>query len=58
VQKGDAHPGGYVATGGYGGVLGSMTAGPFITNVPTRKHTWQSEVRITALPEGVGLAFV
>jgi L-asparaginase len=50
VQKGDAHPGGYVATGGYGGVLGSMTAGPFITNVPTRKHTWQSDVRITALP--------
>ena len=45
VQKGDAHPGGYTATGGYGGVLGSMTAGPFITNVPTRKHTWQSEVR-------------
>lgn len=50
VQKGDAHPGGYVATGGYGGVLGSMTAGPFITNVPTRKQTWQSEVRMTVLP--------
>ena len=50
VQKGDAHPGGYIATGGYGGVLGSMTAGPFITNVPTRKHTWQSEVRMTVLP--------
>ena len=27
-----------------------MTAGPFITNVPTRKHTWQSEVRMTVLP--------
>jgi L-asparaginase len=50
IQKGDAHPGGYVATGGYGGVLGSMTAGPFVTNVPTRKHTWTSEVRISALP--------
>ena len=50
VQKGDAHPGGYVATGGYGGVLGSTTAGPFVTQVPTRKHTWQSDVRMTALP--------
>jgi L-asparaginase len=50
IQKADAHPGGYVATGGYGGVLGSMTAGPFVTNVPTRKHTWTSEVRISALP--------
>jgi L-asparaginase/Glu-tRNA(Gln) amidotransferase subunit D len=50
VQKRDAHPRGYIATGGYGGVLGSMTAGPFITNVPTRKHTWQSEVRMTVLP--------
>lgn len=50
IQKGDAHPGGYVATGGYGGILGSMTAGPFVTNVPTRKHTWTSEVRISALP--------
>ena len=27
VEKGDAHPGGYVATGGYGGIVGSMTAG-------------------------------
>lgn len=50
VEKGDAHPGGYVATGGYGGVFGSMTAGPYITNVPTRRHTWNSEVRVTQLP--------
>ena len=27
-----------------------MTAYPFITKVPTRKHTWQSEVRMTVLP--------
>ena len=53
VQKGDAHPGGYLATGGYGGVLGSMTAGAFITNVPTRNHTWTSDVRITVLPVAV-----
>jgi hypothetical protein len=53
VQKGDAHPGGYVATGGYGGLLGSTTSGPFITFVPTRRHTWTSDVRISALPSTV-----
>jgi hypothetical protein len=53
VVKGDAHPGGYVATGGYGGILGSMTAGPYVTFVPTRKHTWKSEVRMTVLPTEV-----
>jgi L-asparaginase/Glu-tRNA(Gln) amidotransferase subunit D len=50
VEKGDAHPGGYVATGGYGGIFGSMTAGAYLTNIPTRKHTWKSEVRVTQLP--------
>lgn len=50
VEKGDAHPGAYVATGGYGGVFGSMTAGAYLTNVPTRKHTWKSELRISLLP--------
>lgn len=50
VEKGDAHPGGYVATGGYGGIFGSMTAGPYVTNIPTRKHTWKSDVRVTQLP--------
>ena len=50
VVKGDAHPGGYFATGGYGGIFGSMTAGPYVTNIPTRKHTWKSEVRVTQLP--------
>ncbi len=50
VEKVDAHPGGYEATGGYGGVMGSMTAGPYVTFVPTRKHTWKSDVRVTVLP--------
>lgn len=50
IEKGDAHPGGYVVTGGYGGVFGSMTAGPYLTNIPTRKHTWKSDVRVTQLP--------
>lgn len=53
VVKGDAHPGGYVPTGGYGGIFGVMTQGPYITNVPTRKHTWQSDVRVTVLPAKV-----
>jgi hypothetical protein len=53
IQKGDAHPGGYVATGGYGGIMGSMTAGPYVTFVPTRKHTWKSDVRVTVLPTQV-----
>ena len=43
-------PGGYVVTGGYGGIFGSMTAGAYVTEIPTRKHTWKSEVRVTQLP--------
>ena len=53
VVKGDAHPGGYVPTGGYGGIFGVMTQGPYVTNVPTRKHTWRSDVRVTVLPTKV-----
>jgi L-asparaginase len=54
IVKGDAHPGGYVATGGYGGIMGSMTAGPYVTFIPTRKHTWKSDLRIDQLPTTVG----
>jgi hypothetical protein len=50
IEKGDAHPGGYIATGGYGGIFGSMTAGAYLTNIPTCKHTWKSDVRVTLLP--------
>ncbi len=50
IEKGDAHPGGYVATGGYGGIFGSMTAGAYLTNLPTRLHTWKSALRISQLP--------
>jgi L-asparaginase/Glu-tRNA(Gln) amidotransferase subunit D len=53
IVKGDAHPGGYVATGGYGGIFGVMTQGPYITNIPTRKHTWKSDVRSTVLPANI-----
>jgi L-asparaginase len=27
-----------------------MTQGPYITNIPTRKHTWKSDRRVTQLP--------
>jgi hypothetical protein len=56
VQKGDARPGGYVATGGHGGVIGSMghpPGGPVLTFIPNRRHTYQSAVNLHQLPEAV-----
>lgn len=53
VQKGDARPGGYVTTGGYGGIIGSMGYGPKLTFLPLRKHTHLSEVNFTKIPKTV-----
>ncbi|WP_162418266.1 asparaginase domain-containing protein [Cyclobacterium roseum] len=53
VQKGDARPGGYVITGGYGGIIGSMGYGPKLTFLPLRKHTHLSEVNFNRIPESV-----
>jgi L-asparaginase len=55
VAKVDARPGGYVATGGHGGVLGQIShAGRLaIMYVPAYKHTFCSEVNITKLPRTV-----
>ena len=50
IAKGDARPGGYVATGGDGGLVGNMVGAPVISYVPNRKHTSTSEVRVTLLP--------
>src|SRR5205814_1325856 len=55
VQKGDARPGGYVATGGHGGVLGRVAddapAYPTVlTFIPNRLHTHRSSVNLTQLP--------
>src|SRR5258706_509801 len=52
VQKGDARPGGYVVTGGHGGILGAVghEGPPTLTYLPVRKHTYQSEVNISRLP--------
>ena len=53
VQKGDARPGGYVATGGHGGILGGLGYGgpPIITYVPATRHTYRSDVNISRLPK-------
>jgi L-asparaginase len=55
VQKADARPGGYVATGGHGGVLGASghDGAPLLHYVPTARHTYLSEVNITRLPAEV-----
>lgn len=55
VQKGDARPGGYLTTGGHGGVLGSITSigRPVVSMRPVHRHTWSSEVRFTRLPDVV-----
>jgi L-asparaginase len=50
ITKGDARPGGYVATGGDGGLVGNMVGAPVISYVPNRKHTSTSDVRISQLP--------
>jgi hypothetical protein len=55
VQKADARPGGYVATGGHGGILGAAGwEGPSVLNyVPATRHTYRSDVNITRLPREV-----
>jgi L-asparaginase len=55
VQKADARPGGYVATGGHGGVLGAAghDGPPLLHYLPTARHTWRSEVNLTHLPSEV-----
>lgn len=55
VAKVDARPGGYVATGGHGGILGQLThmGMPYMMYVPAYKHTSGSDVNITKLPASV-----
>ncbi|MSQ21534.1 MAG: asparaginase [Betaproteobacteria bacterium] len=52
VAKVDARPGGYVATGGHGGIIGNVshTGRMALTYLPAYKHTYLSELRITQLP--------
>jgi L-asparaginase/Glu-tRNA(Gln) amidotransferase subunit D len=55
VAKVDARPGGYVATGGHGGILGQVThmGAPYMMYVPAYKHTSNSDVNLTKLPNSV-----
>ena len=58
VAKVDARPGGYVATGGHGGIIGQIThrGAMHLTYLPAYKHTYKSEVRLTLLPMSVKAA--
>ncbi len=52
VQKSDARPGGYVATGGHGGIIGRMghPGAPQFSFKPVKRHTHNSAVNVTQLP--------
>jgi hypothetical protein len=52
VQKSAARPGGYIPTGGHGGVVASISP-TMLTSLPVTKHTYTSEVNITKLPLSV-----
>jgi hypothetical protein len=58
VMKVDARPGGYVATGGHGGILGGMGyhGVAVLHYVPALKHTYLSEVNLSKLPASVPVA--
>ncbi len=55
VAKVDARPGGYVATGGHGGIVGQIShAGRCVlTYLPVFKHTYKSDLTFSKLPERV-----
>jgi L-asparaginase len=55
VAKVDARPGGFIATGGHGGILGGVDhiGRPLLLYVPAYKHTYLSEVNTARLPEKV-----
>jgi hypothetical protein len=55
VQKGDARPGGYITTGGHGGIIGGVghDGPPVLTYLPATRHTHASEVNISRLPAQV-----
>jgi hypothetical protein len=55
VQKADARPGGYIATGGHGGIIGRMghPGAPQFTFKPIKRHTYNSLVNLALLPKRV-----
>ena len=52
AAKTDARPGNFTATGGHGGIVATMGGAgpPKLTYLPTRLHTYRSEVRLTTIP--------
>ncbi|MEE9261591.1 MAG: asparaginase domain-containing protein [Dehalococcoidia bacterium] len=52
-KKADDRPGNYKATGGHGGILGSVGPPVTIWYVPFYKHTSRSDVNLSRLPEEV-----
>lgn len=58
VAKVDARPGGYVATGGHGGIIGNVshTGRLALTYLPAYKHTYLSDVNMSKLPKSVKAA--
>jgi hypothetical protein len=55
VMKVDARPGGYIATGGHGGILGGMGyhGAAVLHYVPALKHTYLSDVNLSRIPSSV-----
>jgi len=55
VQKADARPGGYIATGGHGGIIGRMghPGPPQFTFKTVKRHTHTSALKLTQLPREV-----
>ncbi|MEK6600831.1 MAG: asparaginase domain-containing protein [Candidatus Binatota bacterium] len=55
VQKADARPGGYVATGGHGGIVGTVgqPGTPALTFKSIKRHTHISAVNLRRLPQSV-----
>ncbi|MFT7597417.1 MAG: L-asparaginase [Acidimicrobiales bacterium] len=55
AAKTDARPGNFVATGGHGGIVGTMGGAgpPKLTYLPTRLHTYRSEVHLGRMPTSV-----
>jgi hypothetical protein len=55
VQKADARPGGYLATGGHGGIIGRMghPGLPQFSFKTVKRHTYKSAVNLTRLPSEV-----
>ena len=55
VQKSDARPGGYIATGGHGGIIGRIghPGAPQFSFKPVKRHTHTSAVNMSRLPREV-----